>query len=90
MSTMPCTITRGEDDEEIHVTVSYTFHRACLGSTDGRFGPKLEPDEPAHFEIDSVTRDDNGESFDTTEAEDADIQDALADDKEPDPDRYRD
>jgi hypothetical protein len=24
---------------------------ACLGSTDGRYGPKLEPDEPAHIEI---------------------------------------
>ena len=42
------------DGEEIAVTVEYTFHRFSAGATDGRFGPKLEPDEPAHIEIDAV------------------------------------
>jgi len=45
---------RGNDDEVINIVVSYTLFRAYKGKTDGRYGPKLEPDEPAHIEIDGV------------------------------------
>lgn len=71
MSVYKCIITREEklphdpvfDDEEVFdveipVTVHYTFHGFCAGSTDGRYGPKIEPDEPAHIEIDGYSRDD--------------------------------
>lgn len=43
------TIEIGEE-EDVPVRVHYTFCRAYKGSTDGRYGPKLEPDEPAHLE----------------------------------------
>lgn len=45
-------------DEEIPVRVHYQFHRAIPGSRDGRGGLKLEPDEPAHIEIDAIERPD--------------------------------
>ncbi len=41
--------------EDVPVIVHYTAHAACKGGTDGPGGPKLEPDEPAFIEIDSVT-----------------------------------
>lgn len=58
MSTYRTTLTReAEDGEdiEIPVVVSYTFHRAHRGATDGKYGPPLEPSEPAHIEIDDVS-----------------------------------
>ena len=58
-STAQYTLTRGEDDHEVPVTVYYVFHKARQGSRDGRGGLKLEPDEPAHCEIESVTRNDS-------------------------------
>lgn len=44
----------GEDGLETPIIVHYTPVKAYKGATDGRFGPKLEPDEPAHIEIDWV------------------------------------
>lgn len=49
-------------DEDVSVTVYYTAHRFVAGRTDGRGGPKLEPDEPAHIEIESVMLPD-GQSY---------------------------
>ena len=54
-------LTRGDDDHEVSVTVHYTFHKPREGSRDGRGGLKIEPDEPAHIEIDSVTRNDSAQ-----------------------------
>ena len=45
---------------EVEATVDYTYHRACKGARDScggvrGAGPALEPDEPAHVEINSIT-----------------------------------
>jgi hypothetical protein len=56
---MKAILTRGDDDHEIPVTVHYTAHKMIRGSRDGRGGLPLEPDEPAHVEIDGVNRDDS-------------------------------
>ena len=42
------------DIEGVAVRVHYRDVPFHAGSTDGRGGPKLEPDEPAHIEIDWV------------------------------------
>lgn len=81
MPTISYTLTREalneEGEEEIDVTVTYTWHRFIGGSRDGRGGPLIEPDEPAHGEIESITRDDTGAEIDTTDAEDERIQEAV-------------
>lgn len=62
---------RGDDDniEDIDVTIHFIWTPGCKGSTDGRFGPKLEPDEPAGVEEFWVTTPD-GKDFQTTKEED--------------------
>jgi hypothetical protein len=45
---------------EVEATVDYTYHPACRGARDSccgvrGAGPALEPDEPAHVEINSIT-----------------------------------
>jgi len=42
------------NDEDVDVTVHYTKTKACPGNTDGKYGPKLEPDEPNHLDIDCI------------------------------------
>lgn len=42
------------DGEQLDVTVDYTCHPFLAGKTDGRRGPKLEPDEEAWIEVDNV------------------------------------
>ena len=43
-----------DNDDEIPIVVSYSFHRARKGARDcGRYLP-IEPDEPAHIEISDV------------------------------------
>ncbi len=54
MSTYRTTLCLG-NAEDVPVIVHYTAHAACKGGTDGPGGPKLEPDEPAHIEIECVT-----------------------------------
>ncbi len=44
----------GWSDEEAPVKVFYQFHRATKGARDGRRGPPIEPNEPAHIEIDWI------------------------------------
>lgn len=56
MSVYETTLCLGNADD-VPVTVHYTAHAACKGSTDGPGGPKLEPDEPAFIEIEQVTFD---------------------------------
>jgi hypothetical protein len=57
-------ITRDEEDFEVIAHV--TFRPACKGKRDSicgvrNAGPPLEPDEPAGFEIESVTDKDGNE-----------------------------
>jgi hypothetical protein len=78
MSTMKAILTRGDDDHEIPVTVHYTACKARAGKREGGRGLPLEPDEPAHIEIDGVNRDDSaGEDIDITPRERADLELAI-------------
>lgn len=54
------------NNEEVPVVVEYTFYPFHRGARDGRFGPPIEPDEPAHVEIDSVT-DKNGKQLELSD-----------------------
>lgn len=71
------TLTR-EDDEgnevELQVTVSGEAVRESRGSRD-RWGCPLEPDEPATFEVESVT-DDDGNEIELTDDEYTNIVEA--------------
>lgn len=67
--TVAYTIERGED--AFDVKVYFTWTPGCRGSRDGRFGPPLEPDEPAGIEEIWVEKD--GKPFETTAAEDSEI-----------------
>lgn len=40
----------------VPVTVHYSTYPAMPGARDGRGGPPLEPDDPAHCEIDWIER----------------------------------
>jgi hypothetical protein len=71
------TIERGDDGHEITVTVTYTKHKGCKGATDGRYGPKIEPDEPPSIEIDSVTNNETGEEMELTTREEDRILEAI-------------
>jgi hypothetical protein len=47
------TVTVG-DDQDVEILVQYTAYPFIRGARDGRYGPPLEPDEPAHLEIESI------------------------------------
>ncbi len=47
-------VLRELDGEPVEVTVKGEMHGPCPGATDGRHGPKIEPDDPGGFEIDEV------------------------------------
>jgi hypothetical protein len=55
-----------DEDNEVLVTVEYTYHGPLRGAREG--GLQLEPDEPAHTEILSVT-DEKGEYFELNKYE---------------------
>lgn len=71
-------LTRGEDQEEVSIIVHYTSHGAIRGAREGGRGLPLEPDEPAHLEIDGVT-DEHGKPLDTTLEENDDIAHSIND-----------
>jgi hypothetical protein len=67
----------GVDGCETTITINYTCHKFRAGRTDGRHGPKLEPDELAHIEIDSITGP-NGEEINLVPTmEDAIMEDII-------------
>ena len=69
MKSMKSVLTRGDDDHEVNVTVYYTAYKARAGKRE-RGGLQLEPDEPAHIEIEGVNNDDStGEDIDITPSE---------------------
>lgn len=53
------------------IIIYYTCHAGCKGRTDGKYGPAIEPDEPAYIEIDHVTGDNGREVLLTTAQENA-------------------
>ena len=55
--------------EDVLATVHFEYTPFRAGSTDGRHGPKLEPDEPAHIEIDWIELPDGSAIDLTTKAE---------------------
>lgn len=78
MKTMKYTMARGDDDHEVTVIVHYTACKARAGKREGGRGLPLEPDEPAHIEIDGVNRDDSaGEDIDITPREREEITLAI-------------
>lgn len=64
---MQYTITR--DDVEYPITVEYTAHKAIRGARE-RGGLQIEPDEPAHIEIDGI----EGVDFELTDDEISEIE----------------
>lgn len=67
------------DGEEKDVTVYYQYHRASVGATDGRHGPKLEMDEPAYVEIESV-EDEDGNAVQLGDDEIDQLEESIMDD----------
>ena len=68
VATGPLGIATIDTEEEIEVIADVTYHRAYRGARDSiggvrGAGPPLEPDEPAGFEIGSVT-DGDGNAID--------------------------
>lgn len=51
------------------IIIYYTCHAGCKGRRDGKYGPAIEPDEPAYIEIDHVTGDNGREVLLTTAQE---------------------
>ncbi len=89
MATHQTCVTIGEV-EDIPVTIHYEYVRACIGSTDGRFGQKIEPDEPAHVEIDRVVGPE-GREFELTFDQESRIEREIMDDlSDGDSDAYDD
>lgn len=81
---MKHTLTREIDGTEVDVTleIDYTYHPAHKGARDSlcgkrNAGPPLEPDEPAHFEI-NFAKDEKGEEVDLTDKEVAEIEETIA------------
>jgi hypothetical protein len=75
------------DEVEVELKVAYTFHPAYRGARDGRFGPPIEPDEPACVEIDSVTNKE-GKEIELSEENLAIIQQRAEEDLGDDSDDY--
>lgn len=69
-------IDRGEGDMPIRVHYNAMPFRA--GKTDGKHGPKLEPDEPAHLEIDWIEGPD-GKQVDLDPAIIKDLEEEVCD-----------
>ena len=54
---------------ELDIEVSYDLHLATKGARDGPGGPPLEPDEPAHIEINQAWDSETGHEVCLTDAE---------------------
>lgn len=53
------------------IIIYYTCHAGSKGRTDGKYGPAIEPDEPAYIEIDHITGDNGREVLLTCKEESA-------------------
>lgn len=47
----------------VDLEVTYTYYKFCAGATERGSGVKLEPDEPAHFEVEEVVLPGSGVSL---------------------------
>ena len=72
MTQRQVSFTRDDGETELALLVDYTRYRARRGARDGRYGPPIEPDEPAHVEIDGWAPD-----MELTEAEANRLSDEL-------------
>jgi len=61
-------ITVERDGEEVDLYVVGEYIPGSKGARDGRFGPPIEPDEPATIEISSVV-DEEGNEVELTDSE---------------------
>ncbi len=68
----------GIDGTEVRVNVHFNTVKAVRGSTDGRCGPKLEPDEPAYIDIGLVERQD-GRVVELSDEQLTEIREEIAD-----------
>ena len=62
--------------EDVPVTVNYLHVPFRAGHTDGPYGPKLEPDEPEHIEIESVETDD-GQTIELTSEQETAMEEQI-------------
>lgn len=69
-------ITDPVTDADIEVTVEYDYHKAARGSRERGSGLQLEPDEPAHIEINSV-KDVNGKEYKLTKDQRRQLEDEI-------------
>ena len=65
---MKFSITVERNNQEIDLTVEGHYLKPIRGSRNGKWGPPLEPDEPASFEIDSV-KDNHNHEIELTDKE---------------------
>jgi hypothetical protein len=79
MSTFKTTIERNIRgvDCEFLVTIRYTAHPFRRGYREPG-GQQIEPDEPAHIEIESVTEDGTGVEIELTTAQEDEIEQRIA------------
>lgn len=61
----------------LDIVVHYDAVKASVGHTDGRFGPKLTPDEPAYIDVWQV-KDANGNDVELTDKQMADVKEEIA------------
>lgn len=66
------------DEQEISVTVEFSYSSGCRGARD-RYGAPLEPDDDAEIEIQSV-KDEHGKEVELTTAEEKRIESLCWDD----------
>jgi hypothetical protein len=80
--------------EDVPIQVMYVSHRAIAGARDGRGGLKIEPDEPAHLEIECVVAAD-GREVTLTSQQERSMEEEICDwlsgmYDEPEPEGYHD
>ncbi len=65
--------------EDVPICVHYVSVPFRAGSTDGRNGPKLEPDDEARIEIERVEGPDPNRDVELTTAQEAAMEEEIAD-----------
>ena len=79
--------------EDVPICVHYIAVPFRAGSTDGWHGPKLEPDEDAHIEIERIEGPDPNRDVELTTAQEAAMEEEISDwlhgrYDPPEPERY--
>lgn len=71
-------IDRNGMDCEREIVVEYDAIPFERGATDGRYGPKIEPDIPAHIEITQVLCEETGQELELTSTQEEWIEEQIA------------